>query len=144
MLGYLNNPSATASTVEPDGWLHTGDVGYADADGYLFIVDRVKEIIKYKAYQVAPAELEAVLGTHPAVADAAVIRKADEEAGEVPKAFVVPRGQVTAEDLIAYVAGRVSPHKKVRAVEFVEEIPKSASGKILRRVLVERERGRPS
>jgi acyl-CoA synthetase (AMP-forming)/AMP-acid ligase II len=145
MPGYLNQPAATANTVEPDGWLHTGDVGYADADGYLYIVDRVKEIIKYKAYQVAPAELEAVLGTHPAVADAAVVPSPDDEAGEIPKAFVVlrpeaPPSATTSVEIMAYVAERVAPYRKVRAVEVVDAIPKSPSGKILRRVLVERER----
>ena len=140
MRGYLNNPGATADTIEPDGWLHTGDVGYADDEGYLYVVDRVKEIIKYKAYQVAPAELEGVLGTHPAVADAAVVPSPDDEAGEIPKAFVVLNGAVTADELMAFVAARVAPYKRVRAVEVVDAIPKSPSGKILRRVLVERER----
>ena len=147
MLGYLNQPEATAITVEPDGWLHTGDVGYADPDGYLYIVDRVKEIIKYKAYQVAPAELEAIIGTHPAVVDAAVVPSPDEESGEIPKAFVVLRAGIasdaaTSEEILAYVAERVAPYKKVRALEVVDAIPKSPSGKILRRVLVERERQR--
>jgi acyl-CoA synthetase (AMP-forming)/AMP-acid ligase II len=141
MKGYLNNPEATAHTIDQDGWLHTGDIGHADADGYFTIVDRLKELIKYKGYQVPPAELEAVLLSHHAVADAAVIPKLDEEAGEVPKAFVVRKGDVEADELIAYVADRVARHMKVREVAFVEEIPKSASGKILRRVLVERERG---
>ena len=140
MKGYLRNPQATALSLEPDGWLHTGDVGSFDPDGYLFIVDRVKEIIKYKAYQVAPAELEAVLATHPAVADAAVIPSPDAEAGEVPKALVVASRPVSSDDLLAYVAERVAPYKKVRRLEFVDSIPKSPSGKILRRVLVERER----
>ena len=142
MRGYLNNREATAKTIDDDGWLHTGDIGHADADGYFTIADRLKELIKYKGYQVPPAELEALLLSHPAVADAAVIPKADEEAGEVPKAFVVLKGEVTAEVIMAFVAERVAPHKKVRDVEFVDEIPKSASGKILRRVLVERERDR--
>jgi acyl-CoA synthetase (AMP-forming)/AMP-acid ligase II len=140
MRGYLNNPDATASTVDEDGWLHTGDIGYVDEDGFFFIVDRVKELIKYKGLQVAPAELEGHLLTHPQVADAAVVPSPDEEAGEVPKAFVVRRGEVDAETLMAFVAERVAPHKRIRAVEFVDEIPKSASGKILRRVLVDRER----
>jgi acyl-CoA synthetase (AMP-forming)/AMP-acid ligase II len=141
MKGYLNNPEATAHTLDQEGWLHTGDIGHADAEGYFTIVDRLKELIKYKGYQVPPAELEAVLLSHPAVADVAVIPKPDEEAGEVPKAFVVRRGDVEADELIAYVADRVARHKKVREVAFVDEIPKSASGKILRRVLVDRERG---
>jgi acyl-CoA synthetase (AMP-forming)/AMP-acid ligase II len=140
MKGYLNHPEATANAVDPGGWLHTGDVGYADDEGYVFIVDRVKEMIKYKAYQVAPAELEALLVSHPAVADAAVIGIPDAEAGEAPKAFVVRRGDVSQEELLGYVAARVAPYKKVRRVEFIEAIPKSPSGKILRRVLVERER----
>jgi acyl-coenzyme A synthetase/AMP-(fatty) acid ligase len=111
-----------------------------DADGDFYIVDRVKELIKFRAYQIAPAELEAALLSHPAVDDAAVIPSADDEAGEVPKAFVVLRSEATAEELMAFVAARVAPYKKVRRIEFVAEIPKSASGKILRRLLVERER----
>lgn len=142
MQGYLNNPDATAQAIDADGWLHTGDVGYADADGYFFIVDRLKEFIKYKAYQVAPAELEALLLTHPAVADAAVIPKADEEGGEIPKAFVVKKADVEADALMAWVAERVAPYKKVRALEFIEKVPKSASGKILRRELIAAERAR--
>lgn len=142
MKGYLNNAEATANAIDADGWLHTGDVGYADADGFFFIVDRLKEFIKYKAYQVAPAELEALLLTHPAVADAAVIPKADTESGEIPKAFVVKRSEVTAEELMAWVAERVAPYKKVRVVEFIEKVPKSASGKILRRELIVAERAK--
>ena len=142
MKAYLNNPEASAATVDADGWLRTGDIGHADEDGYFYVVDRLKEPIKYKGYQVAPAELEAVLNSHAAVADAAVIGIPDEEGGEVPKAFVVLRGEVTTAELMAYVAQRVAPYKKVRAVEVVDEIPKSASGKILRRVLIERERAR--
>jgi acyl-CoA synthetase (AMP-forming)/AMP-acid ligase II len=144
MKGYLNNPDATAQTLTPDGWLRTGDVGYVDEDGYFYIVDRVKEMIKYKGLQIAPAELEAVLLTHPAVADAAVIPSPDPEAGEVPKAFVVLKGTATDEELMAYVAARVAPFKKIRRIEFVEQIPKSPSGKILRRVLVQQERERAS
>ena len=120
--------------------MHTGDVGIADADGWLTVVDRLKELIKYKAFQVAPAELEAILLSHPAVADAAVIPSPDEEAGEVPKAFVVLKDEATPEELMAYVAARVAPYKKIRDLEFIDQIPKSAAGKILRRVLVERER----
>jgi acyl-CoA synthetase (AMP-forming)/AMP-acid ligase II len=140
MAGYLNNPEATALTVDADGWLHTGDLASVDEDGNFWIVDRLKELIKYKGYQIAPAELEALLLTHPAIADAAVIPIPDEEAGEVPKAFVVPRSSITPEEVTAFVAERVAPYKKVRAVEILEEIPKSPSGKILRRVLVDRER----
>jgi acyl-CoA synthetase (AMP-forming)/AMP-acid ligase II len=140
MKGYLNNPEATADMLDPDGWLHTGDLGHVDDDSYVYVVDRVKELIKYKGLQVAPAELEAVLLAHPAIADAAVVRYPDEEAGEVPKAFVVARSPLEAEEVIAFVAERVAPHKKVRRVEFVDEIPKALSGKILRRVLMERDR----
>ena len=142
MKGYLNAPEATEEAIDHDGWLHTGDVGYADADGYFFIVDRLKEFIKYKGYQVAPAELEALLLTHPAVADAAVIPKADVEAGEVPKAFIVKRSEITAEEIMAFVAEHAAPYKKVRLVEFIEKIPKSASGKILRRELIAAERAK--
>jgi acyl-CoA synthetase (AMP-forming)/AMP-acid ligase II len=142
MKGYLRQPEATALALEPGGWLHTGDVGRVDADGFLTLVDRVKEIIKYKAYQVAPAELEAILGTHPSVADVAVVPSPEEDSGEVPKAFVVIQAgrHASADELMAYVAERVAPYKKVRRVEFVDAIPKSPTGKILRRVLVERER----
>ena len=142
MKGYLNRPEATAATVDSEGWLHTGDIGYADNDGHFFIVDRAKELIKYKGFQVPPAELEAVLLTHPAVADAAVIPCQDEEAGEIPKAFVVLKGKATAEELMDFVAEKVAPYKKIRLLEFIDKIPKSASGKILRRVLVQQERER--
>ena len=140
MKGYLNNPEATAATLDDDGWLHTGDMATVDDDGYFFIVDRLKELIKYKGYQVPPAELEAVLLSHPKITDAAVIPVPDEEAGEIPKAFVVIAEDITEDEVMSYVAEHVAPYKKVRAVEKVDEIPKSASGKILRRVLVERDR----
>src|SRR5947208_1930440 len=140
MQGYLDNPQATAATLDADGWLHTGDIGRADAAGFFTIVDRAKELIKYKGFQVPPAELEAVLCTHPAVGDAAVIPIPDEEAGEVPKAYVVLKGDVPLEALLAYVAERVAPYKKIRAVEVIDAIPRSPSGKILRRLLKERER----
>lgn len=142
MVGYLNNDEATKGCVDEEGWFHTGDIGYADEDGYFYIVDRVKELIKYKGYQVAPAELEALLLSHPAIGDAAVIPSPDEEAGEVPKAFVVPKEPISEEEILQFVACEVAPHKKVRLVEIVDEIPKSASGKILRRVLVDQERKR--
>jgi acyl-CoA synthetase (AMP-forming)/AMP-acid ligase II len=138
MKGYFEDAQATAQTIDSDGWLHTGDIGYVDGDGDFWVVDRVKELIKYKGMQVAPAELEAVLLQHPAVADCAIYAQPDAEAGELPKAAVVlKRGAAaTAEELLQFVQARVSPHKRVRALRFVEAIPKSASGKILRRVLV--------
>ena len=142
MKGYLNRPDATAETIDPEGWLHTGDIGYADEDGHFFIVDRAKELIKYKGFQVAPAELEAVLLTHPYVADAAVIPYPDEEAGEVPKGIVVLREPAETEAILQFVAERVAPHKRIRYLEFVDKIPKSPSGKILRRVLVDMEKAR--
>jgi acyl-CoA synthetase (AMP-forming)/AMP-acid ligase II len=142
MKGYLNQPDATAAMLDPDGWLHTGDIGYADEDGCFFIVDRLKELIKYKGMQIAPAELEAVLLSHPAIADAAVIPIANEECGEVPKAFVVLKGAATGDEILAYVAEQVAPYKKIRTIEMIDQIPKSLSGKILRRVLIEREKAR--
>ncbi|MGZ6669548.1 MAG: AMP-binding protein [Solirubrobacteraceae bacterium] len=140
MKGYLNNPQATALAIDPDGWLHTGDIARIEENGSLRIVDRIKELIKYKAYQIAPAELEALLLTHPAITDAAVIPIPDEEAGQVPKAFVVTDESITPEAVSQFVAEHVAPYKKVRAVEIIDEIPKAPSGKILRRVLIERER----
>jgi acyl-CoA synthetase (AMP-forming)/AMP-acid ligase II len=142
MKGYLNRPDATAAMIDADGWLHTGDIGCLDDDGDLYVVDRVKELIKYKGLQIAPAELEAVLLGHPAIADAAVIPIPDEEAGEVPKAFVLLKGDATVEEILAFVAARVAPHKKIRRVEIVDQIPKTPSGKILRRLLVAQERAR--
>lgn len=137
MLGYLNNPEATARTLDAEGWLHTGDLGRVDAEGFLHIVDRVKELIKVKGFQVAPAELEALLLAHPEIADCAVIGRADDEAGEVPVAFVVRKAgsALTEAEVLAHVAGQVAHYKALRGVTFTEAIPKSASGKILRRVL---------
>lgn len=137
MLGYLNNAKATAETIDTDGWLHTGDVAKIDADGHMTIVDRVKELIKFKGFQVAPAELEALIITHPAVADVAVIGVPDVEAGELPKAFITvkPGASVTAEELQAFVKEHVASYKQIRQVQFIDAIPKSASGKILRRHL---------
>ena len=136
MKGYLNNEEATKDTVDDDGWLHTGDIGVVDEAGCFQIVDRLKELIKYKGYQVAPAELEALIITHPEVSDVAVIGVPDEEAGELPKAFVVPAGDdLDTDELMSWVADQVAPQKKIRMVETVEEIPKSPSGKILRREL---------
>jgi acyl-CoA synthetase (AMP-forming)/AMP-acid ligase II len=140
MRGYLNRPAETAQMLDSDGWLHSGDIGHVDDDGYFYVVDRVKELIKYKGLQIAPAELEAVLISHPAIVDAAVVRLPDEQAGEVPKAFVVATAELTAQQVMDYVAERVAPHKKVRHVEFIDQIPRSLSGKILRRVLMERDR----
>jgi acyl-CoA synthetase (AMP-forming)/AMP-acid ligase II len=141
MKGYLNNPEATASTIDDEGWLHTGDVAVVDDEGRYTVVDRVKELIKYKGYQVAPAELEAVLLGHPEIADAAVIGVSDKESGEeLPKAFVVraPGSEISEDAVMAYMAERVAPHKKIRFVEFIEQVPKSASGKILRKDLKNR------
>ncbi len=137
MKGYLNQEDATAATVDADGWLHTGDVGMVDEDGHLYITDRLKELIKYKGFQVPPAELEAVLLTHPAVADAAVIGRPDEEAGEVPIGFVVAKDgqEPSADEIMAFVAEEVAHYKQLADLTFLDEIPKSASGKILRRVL---------
>jgi 4-coumarate--CoA ligase len=137
MTGYLNNEEATAATIDSDGWLHTGDVARIDEDGHMYIVDRVKELIKFKGFQVPPAELEALIVTHPAVADVAVIGIPEVEAGELPKAFVVVRegASLTEDELKEFVAGHVASYKQIRLVEFTDEIPKSASGKILRRFL---------
>jgi acyl-CoA synthetase (AMP-forming)/AMP-acid ligase II len=117
MQGYWNRPDATEETITPDGWLRTGDISSVDPDGYVRIHDRKKEMIKYKGYQVAPAELESVLMEHPGVRDAAVIPKADDEAGEVPKAFVVPReAGLNLDEVLAFVAERVAPYKKIRHI----------------------------
>jgi acyl-CoA synthetase (AMP-forming)/AMP-acid ligase II/NAD(P)-dependent dehydrogenase (short-subunit alcohol dehydrogenase family) len=140
MSGYLGNPEATAATIDAGGWVHTGDIVSFDADGWFRVTDRIKELIKYKGYQVAPAELEEILLTHPAVADAAVVRSPDAAAGEVPKAFVVLSAPATADEITTWVAERVARYKRIRRVEFTREIPKSASGKILRRLLAEREK----
>ncbi|HUR49102.1 MAG TPA: AMP-binding protein [Acidimicrobiales bacterium] len=139
MKGYLNNEAATRETLDADGWLHTGDIGHVDFDDHVYVVDRLKELIKYKGFQVPPAELEALLLTHPQVADAAVIGVPHDEAGELPAAFVVLKSgaEVTAADLQEFVAGQVATYKQIRRVTFVDAIPKSASGKILRRVLRE-------
>lgn len=142
MKGYLGHPEATAEIIDADGWLHTGDIGYADEDGALYIVDRLKELIKYKGRQVAPAELEALLLSHPAIADAAVIPSPDADAGEIPVAFVVAKEMVSASDIMNFVSERVAPHKRIRRVEFVDQIPKNPTGKIMRRLLVERVRQR--
>jgi 4-coumarate--CoA ligase len=151
MLGYLNNEAATRATLLPGGWLRTGDLGYVDADGYYFIVDRLKELIKCKGFQVAPAELEGLLLSHPLIYDAAVVPRPDERAGEVPVAFVVTKAAllramgnaagadalppVTVSMVQEHIAGKVAEYKRLADVVFVDTIPKNPSGKILRRVL---------
>jgi len=137
---YLNNPQATQSSIDEDGFFHSGDIGHIDERDQFFIVDRLKELIKYKGFQVAPAELEALLLSHPKVADVAVIGVRDEEGEEVPKAFIVVREEVSGQEIMDFVAAHVAPHKKVRRVKVIEQIPKSPTGKILRRVLRDREK----
>ncbi|KAK8574490.1 hypothetical protein V6N12_062180 [Hibiscus sabdariffa] len=138
MKGYLRNEEATIATLDKEGWLKTGDLGYFDEEGFLYIVDRIKELIKHNGYQVAPAELEAVLLSHPNVLDAAVIPVEDEDSGQIPMAYVVKESasQLTQEQVIQFVAAQVAPYKKVRKVEFIDAIPKSAAGKILRKQLI--------
>jgi acyl-CoA synthetase (AMP-forming)/AMP-acid ligase II len=161
MLGYHKNAAATDATLLPGGWLRTGDLGYHDADGWFYVVDRLKELIKTKGFQVAPAELEGLLLGHPLVYDAAVVPRADERAGEVPVAFVVTKAAMlrsmgnavgadalpalSADAVKAFVAGKVAEYKQLADVVFVDAIPKNPSGKILRRVLRDRlkEEGKP-
>ncbi|KAK7309677.1 hypothetical protein RJT34_06597 [Clitoria ternatea] len=137
MKGYLNNEEATMSTIDKDGWLHTGDIVHFDQDGYLHISDRIKDIIKYKGFQIAPADLEAVLILHPEIVDVGVTAAMDEETGEIPVAFVVRKvGSVLSPNhIMDYVAEQVAPYRKVRKVFFTDSIPRSATGKILRRQL---------
>jgi acyl-CoA synthetase (AMP-forming)/AMP-acid ligase II len=138
MKGYHRNPKATAETIVEDGWLRTGDIAHFDDEGYLFITDRLKELIKYKGFQVAPAELEAELVLHPAIIDAAVIGKPDDDAGELPFAFIVaaPGEEVpTLEDIRSWLGDRMASYKQIRGLKVIDEVPKSASGKILRRLL---------
>ncbi|OVA02300.1 AMP-dependent synthetase/ligase [Macleaya cordata] len=137
MQGYFQNHEATSFAIDKDGWLHTGDLCYIDEFGLIHIVERIKELIKYKAYQVAPAELEEILSTHPEINDAAITSYPDEEAGEIPMAYVVrkARSQLKEEDIMVFVANKVAPYKKVRKVVFVDSIPRTPSGKILRRQL---------
>jgi acyl-CoA synthetase (AMP-forming)/AMP-acid ligase II len=136
MRGYLGDEAATAATIDADGWLHTGDLGRFDDDGYLYLGDRLKELIKVKGFQVAPAELEGVLRSHPAVADAAVVRVPDPETGERPKAFVVARGALDRDELREFVAAQVAPYKRIDEIEEIDALPRSPTGKLLRRVLV--------
>jgi acyl-CoA synthetase (AMP-forming)/AMP-acid ligase II len=140
MKGYLNNDAATRNSIDDDGFFHTGDIGHIDDHDRYFIVDRLKELIKYKGFQVAPAELEALLLSHPNIADVAVIGVLDEEGEEVPKAFVVLKEPQDPNEIMEFVAARVAPHKKIRRVEVVDQIPKSPTGKILRRILRDREK----
>jgi acyl-CoA synthetase (AMP-forming)/AMP-acid ligase II len=140
MKGYLNNDEATRNSIDSDGFFHTGDIGHIDDEDRYFIVDRLKELIKYKGFQVAPAELEALLLSHPNIADVAVIGVLDDEGEEVPKAFVVLKSPQDPQEIIEFVAARVAPHKKIRRIEVVDQIPKSATGKILRRILRDREK----
>ncbi|WP_367948840.1 AMP-binding protein [Microbacterium sp. NC79] len=137
MLGYLNRPDETAAVLDQDGFLHTGDIATVHRDGYYTIIDRLKELIKYNGFQIAPAELEALLLQHPEISDAAVIGVNAADGQEVPKAFVVRSADsaLTADDVMAFVAANVAPHKKVRAVEFIDAVPKSSAGKILRKDL---------
>ncbi|XP_044497362.1 4-coumarate--CoA ligase 1-like [Mangifera indica] len=137
MKGYLNDPEATKRTIDKEGWLHTGDIGYIDNDDELFIVDRLKELIKYKGFQVAPAELEAMLLTHPRISDAAVVPMKDDRAGEVPVAFVVKAidSELSEDEVKQFIAKQVVFYKRINRVFFVEAIPKAASGKILRKDL---------
>uniref|UniRef100_A0A1J3JMX7 4-coumarate--CoA ligase-like 9 n=2 Tax=Noccaea caerulescens TaxID=107243 RepID=A0A1J3JMX7_NOCCA len=137
MKGYVENEKATAETLDKEGWLKTGDLCYIDAEGFLYIVDRLKELIKYKAYQVPPVELEQILHSHPDVIDAAVVPFPDEDAGEIPMAFIVrkPGSNLNEAQIIDFVAKQVAPYKKVRRVAFISAIPKNPAGKILRREL---------
>ncbi len=135
MRGYLEKPDATAETITEDGWLRTGDIARIDSDGNYYIVDRLKELIKYKGYQVPPAELEAILISHPKVKDAGVIGVPDGDGEEFPKAFICCEEGTDTDEVMAFVADRVAPYKKVREVAVIDEVPKTASGKILRRVL---------
>ncbi|KAL1822923.1 hypothetical protein ACET3Z_009701 [Daucus carota] len=138
MKGYFSNAEATANTLDSEGWLRTGDLCYIDDDGFIFVVDRLKELIKYKGYQVPPAELEALLLTHPEIADAAVIPFPDEEVGQFPMAYVVRKAgsDISGSAVMNFVAKQVAPYKKIRRVAFVASVPKNPSGKILRKDLI--------
>lgn len=138
MKGYVGDYQATSETLDSEGWLKTGDLCYFDSDGFLYIVDRLKELIKYKAYQVPPAELEHILQSIPEIADAAVVPYPDKVAGQIPMAYVVrkPGSSITETQIMDFVAQQVAPYKKIRRVAFINAIPKSPAGKILRRELV--------
>jgi acyl-CoA synthetase (AMP-forming)/AMP-acid ligase II len=138
MKGYINDPKATAETIDAEGWLHSGDIGYYDEDNQFYIVDRLKELIKYKAFQVPPAEIEGLLLSHPKIKDCGVIGIPDEAAGELPFAYIVkqPEADLTAKEVIDFVAENSSSAKRLRGgVKFIDEIPKNPSGKLLRREL---------
>ena len=137
MRGYRGAPEATAEIVTADGWLRTGDLGRIDADGNLFVVDRLKELIKVNALQVAPAELEDLLLTRPEISDAAVVPRPDERTGEAPVAVVVAHDPLDPEALVEWVAARVAPHKRIRKVRFAGLDSAAPAGKILRRRLLE-------
>lgn len=138
MKGYFSNPEATSSTIDSEGWLRTGDLCYIDDDGFIFVVDRLKELIKYKGYQVPPAELEALLLTHPEISDAAVIPFPDKQVGQFPMAYVVRKAgsNLSEKAVMDFIAGQVAPYKRIRRVAFVAAIPKNPSGKILRKDLI--------
>lgn len=138
MKGYFSNPEATSSTIDSEGWLRTGDLCYIDDDGFIFVVDRLKELIKYKGYQVPPAELEALLLTHPEISDAAVIPFPDKQVGQFPMAYVVRKAgsNLSEKAVMDFIAGQVAPYKRIRRVAYVAAIPKNPSGKILRKDLI--------
>jgi acyl-CoA synthetase (AMP-forming)/AMP-acid ligase II len=138
MAGFRNRPEETREMLDDLGWLHTGDLGYVDVDGNVVIVDRLKELVKVDGYQVAPAELEALLVTHPAVTDAAVIGRPDERHGEVPVAFVVGSADLDPEAVRTWLGERVAPYKRVAEVVPVDTLPRTPSGKLLRRLLAEK------
>ena len=143
MAGYLNEPNKTKECLDEDGWLSTGDIAKIDEEGFIYITDRLKELIKFKGFQVAPAELEGLLLTHPAILDAVVIPRPDEDAGEVPRAYCVlkPDYTITPRELIEWAAGETAHYKRLKGgVFFVDKIPKTTSGKILRREVVAMDR----
>lgn len=137
MKGYLGNPEATAAMLDAQGWMRTGDIGHFDEEGYLFVSDRLKELIKVNGHQVAPAMLEGLLLEHPGIAEAAVVGRPDAERGEVPVAFVAraPGVPVSAEEILGFIEARVASYERLHAVTFLDQIPKSPSGKLLRRQL---------